>query len=482
MEMKERKAKDIHINDALKSGVWYTVSNFAMKGIGFLTTPIFTRMMTKTEYGEFDNFQIWLLLLMYCTSLNLDASMIRALKDFREDKDSYMVSMISLYTLFTSVCWCISFCFRGVFGAVFSMDRVLIDCMFLYLLIFPAVQLFQTRERFEFRYKRNIAIGMIVSVGSSLLSVVLILIMQNRLMARVIGFILPSILVGAIIIIWCARKGHIKVKYWKYALPISLPVVPHLISLYLLNSMDRIMIRDFYGKEQMAMYALAYTCGMVITILFNSANDAFAPWLAEKMHNEDYDSVRKVSIQYVMLFSFFAFMIVLVTPEILMVMGGDNYLEARYVMPPVTAGCLMQFVYTLYVNVETYEKKTVGMAIASVLTAILNYVLNYIFIPRFGYVAAAYTTFVCYTVLLLFHMGLVKKIGMDKLYQNKKNCLFAGLFSVLIIMTSTIMDYALIRWSIEGICIVLVLMTLLKKRGQFNSVFQRGTKKQDPGN
>ena len=34
---------------ALKSGVWYTASNFLDKSIGFITTPIFTRLLTKSR-------------------------------------------------------------------------------------------------------------------------------------------------------------------------------------------------------------------------------------------------------------------------------------------------------------------------------------------------------------------------------------------------------------------------------------------------
>lgn len=44
---------------ALKSGIWYTISNFLSKGIIFLTTPIFTRIMTVSAYGEYSSFITW---------------------------------------------------------------------------------------------------------------------------------------------------------------------------------------------------------------------------------------------------------------------------------------------------------------------------------------------------------------------------------------------------------------------------------------
>ena len=109
----------------------------------------------------------------------------------------------------------------------------------------------------------------------------------------------------------------------------------------------------------------------------------------------------------------------LITPEILFIMGGKSYQEAIYVMPPVAFGCVCQFLYTMFVNIEQFEKKTVGMAFASVSAAVVNYALNRLFIPRYGYIAAAYTTLVSFLWLLLVHMLLVKKLGYSSLYPVK---------------------------------------------------------------
>ena len=68
--------------------------------------------------------------------------------------------------------------------------------------------------------------------------------------------------------------------------------------------------------------------------------------------------------------------IMLIVPEFLLIMGGQSYIEAIYVMPPVAFGCVCQFIYTMHVNIEQFKKKTVGMAIASISAAGLNYLLN----------------------------------------------------------------------------------------------------------
>ena len=94
-------------------------------------------------------------------------------------------------------------------------------------------------------------------------------------------------------------------------------------------------------------------------------------------------------------------------------------MDAKFVMPPVAMGCVCQFLYTMFVNVEQFEKKTIGMAFASAAAALLNLGLNAVFIPMFGYIAAAYTTLAGFLFLLVIHMLLVKKYGYGEVYNYK---------------------------------------------------------------
>lgn len=449
----------------LKSGIWFTVSNFLMKATGFITTPIFTRLMTKTEYGDFSTFQTWMMIMLYITSLNLEGSLIRACHDFKDDIDRYLFSMISLSMVSTVIWWCVVNIFCDRLGDVLGFDRLYLNCMFMYLFFCPAINLFQNAERFKYNYKWTVATSLSISVGASLLSVFFVITMQNRFMGRVIGYIIPTVIIGLMIVLYYIKKGKkIDFKYWKYALKISIPYIPHLLSMYLLSNMDRIMIKDLCGSEYVALYSLAYTCGMLITIFVTSINNAYSPWLADMLNASKYKSIKKVSVPYVTVFSFLAIGAVLVTPEILFVLGGESYMEAKYVMPPVAAGCLIQFVYCMYVNIEQYEKKTVGMAFASMMAAGLNFVLNYICILKFGYVAAAYTTYASYLFLLFMHMYFVKKIGMTHVYDNKKILTVSIGASILIFSTNVLLKTTLIRYLIIVIYIGIAIVLLLKHK------------------
>ncbi len=451
----------------IKSGIWYTISNMFVNGIGFLLTPFFTRIMTKEEFGIFSNFQVWTLLTVIVTSLNLHASIGRAIKDFDKDKESYLFSMSVFSFIFTFFCWGIVVFFEDYFCSLFEMNLKYVNAMFLYLLFHPIILLYQSFEGFRYNYKSNAIISVLNALLTSILSVSLTILMVDHALGRIIGMVIPAVILGGALFIKIFIQGkHIRFAYIKYALPIVLPYIPHLISVYLLSNLDRIMIRDICGKEKMALYSLAYTCAMAVVLFFNAANEAFSPWLIDKIFLKKYDEVKVRSFQYIVIFAGLSLGITLVMPEILLIMGPKDYFNARYVMPPVTAGCFLQFVYTLYVNIEQYEKKTIGMAFASCLTVLVNYFLNSIFITKYGYIAAAYTTYICYFILLIAHMLLVAQIGHKNLYNNFAILSFSIFSSLTIMSVRIIMDNSVLRWCFICLYFMICCFLAVKRKKQ----------------
>ncbi|MGN0416179.1 MAG: lipopolysaccharide biosynthesis protein [Agathobacter sp.] len=452
-------------NKALKSSIWYTISNFLVKSIGFITTPIFTRLLTKEEFGIFNSYSSWLAILTIFVTLNLEATLASARYDYEDKFDEYILSVLALSSISALVWIAIVNIFSEQFTRVFDLNRTYINAMMIYLLFLPAVNLFQSRERFSFEYKKNVAISLFLSVGTSILSVLLVLIMENRLEGRIFGSVVPTVLLGMGLYIFFAVKGKkIRISYWKYAIPICLPYIPHLLSMTFLNSSDRIMIKMYCGAEDTALYSLAYSCGIIITILLTSLNNAFSPWLGEKLNRCEYKIIKKISKVYVSVFLFLAVGIMLIAPEVLYILGGESYLDAKYVMTPVAMGCVCQFMYTLFVNVEQYKKKTGGMALASIAAALINLGLNYIFIPRMGYLAAAYTTLIGYICLLCMHMFLVYRLGLGMIYDYNFIFVILGIGLVLMGVITTLYGNFLLRYLAIVVYVVILVAFIFKNK------------------
>lgn len=418
---------------AIKSGFWYIFANFAVKAMGLITTPIFTRLLTKEQFGDYSNWFSWTSIAVIVITMGMESSLISAKFDYENKLEQYSLSLIVL-TLLSTAFWTLiinvlSCFFSGLLGlSIFYMNLMLLYCFF-----HAVVNIFQVSERYYFRYKRAVFIALLIAVSTTVISVLLVINMKNRLAGRVLGTVIPPVIIGAYLFFYFLKQGRrIDFSVWTYALKICIPFIPHSLSLTILNSVDRIMITNICGSSETAMYSVAYTCGHMVTILVTSMNSAFSPWLGDKLHEDKYEEIRKVSKYYILCFCVFAILVMLIAPEVLLVLGGHSYLEAKYVMTPVAMGCVSQFLYTLFVNVEQYKKKTIGMAIASSSAALLNYVLNVIFIPMYGYIAAAYTTLIGYLFLLLIHMALVKRLGYQKTYSYS----FVALVSIgMIIIT-----------------------------------------------
>ena len=450
---------------AFKSGIWYTASNFLIKGIGFLTTPIFTRLLTKAEFGAFNNFTSWLSILTIFVTLNLQATLISARYDYEDKFDEYIFSMLGLSSITAVIAFFIANLFPAQITNYLQIDIKYLNAMLVYLLFLPAISLFQSRQIYSFKYRTSVLISLIIAVSTAVLSVVLVLTLNNKLSGRIFGSVIPTIVVGIIIYIFFIRKGkRIRISYWKYALPICLPYIPHLLSMSFLNSMDRVMITRICGDEQTALYSLAYNCGNIVSLLLTAINTAFSPWLAERLKNEEYEVVRRFSKKYISGFLAFLVLIMLLTPEVLLILGGHTYMEAIYVLAPVSIGCFCQFLYTMYVNVEQFYKRTIGMAIASVTAAGINYILNSIFIPRVGYLAAAYTTLVGFICLLLIHLYLVWKIGKSNVYENKYVLLMVLFGLVLMVGITFLYTNTLLRYCILGVYLCLVTIFIIQNK------------------
>ena len=104
------------------------------------------------------------------------------------------------------------------------------------------------------------------------------------------------------------------------------------------------------------------------------------------------------------------------------------YWESMWVVAPVALGTLCQYFYTNYVNAELFYKKTAYIAVNSCIAAVINVILNYIFIRSFGYIAAAYTTLAGYFILMLLHYFTTVHILKKRIYDD-------GLYFLMLILT-----------------------------------------------
>lgn len=453
-----------------KAGIWYTICNFLFRGMAFITTPVFTRLMSKSELGAFSNYSSWVSILLVVVSFDLAQSVIRSKLEHGNDMDCYIWSILSFSTISTLIWYGIVLLFPDFFCSLFRVEMKYIHLMFAYFLAAPAYQMLITKHRAFYKYKLFVLVTGIAIVTSTALSVFFVMTWEDKFAGRALGYFLPYIVMGAVIYASIVLKSRrIRIEYWKYACVICLPLVPHVLSLYLLSSSDKLIVTRLCGEEYTAIYSVAYSAYHITTILFDSMNKAWAPWLLDSLQQENYDQIRKTSKIYIAVFALIAIGILMLVPEIILVLGGRSYIGAVFCLPPLVTSCVFQFIYTMYVNIEFYKKKTVGVAVATMIATAANIILNFIFIPmnpEYGYVIAAYTTLAGYVILFILHYIMVRRMKLDFVYDIR----YIVAILVMILLISGIMNrlYSadVIRWILIVLygCGILYLMIRNRKK------------------
>lgn len=460
---------------SLKAGIWYTASSFFVKSISFITTPIFTRIMSKSEIGVFSVATTWISILTVILSLNLYDTVLLARYDYKDEKQykEYLSTITLLGTAVGIAFYVIVLFFQDFAVSITGIPLYAIHLILIYVIISPCTSIILAKYRTEMQYGKTVAISLLTALSSAIFSVALVLLWDDKLQGRFVGTYVPGILINlALFAVLVLRGRSFKILYCKYALPLGLPLIIHYLSGTLMGFSDRIMIQHMCGNEDVAVYTIAYTCAMFVDIMRNSLNSAWDPWVFERLNNKRTDDINVYTKYYLGFFVLLCTYIMLFAPELLLVFGGRDYLEAKYVIPPVVVGYISCMIYSLFSCLERYAKQQKKFALITFICAVTNIVLNFALIPVFGYIAAAYTTLASYVLSCALHYGNARKIGLAGIYDLRMILKVIGISIVIAGMVLLSYNFNVIRIALIVSITVMVIAILLNKRQILISVLK----------
>lgn len=472
--MSEPLTQEQRGNSALKSGIWYTVSSITVKAILIITTPIFTRLMSTSEYGISATFTTWFTLLSVVCSLNVWYSIGRAKIDFPGKINEFVGSIQLLSFLFTSVVILIATFNLDEVCKLLELPKPMVVALGLYLLAYPAVQLTQQKYKYVYNYKGNIAITVYTTLSTVIFSLIGVFALPSqRALGKSLGAVLSAVFFSIATWILLIKRKQVKVNgtYWKYALAISVPLILNSISLNILAQSDRIFITKYNGSDYTGIYSLAYSYAVLINIVLDSINQAWLPWFHDTFNARHYDLIRTNVKPLVLCGCWFGVGCIAIAPEAIAVLGGEAFQEGIWVVPPITLGIVCSYIFQNYEHIELHLKKTWYISAGTIFAAVINIILNYIFVPIYGFVAAAYTTLFCYLLLMVLHHYISRKILGIHLYKDRYMYLCVLGTAVFGILFMSLYNYCwLIRW---GLIIVLSIAYLMFNKQYIFSIFNK---------
>ena len=117
---------------AIKAGVGYTLGNILVKGIGFISLPIFSRLMTTEEFGVYNIFISYEAFLYVIIGFAIHSSIRNANLEFRGRIDEYTSSVTLIYVSNLVIFSILAFVLRKRITLFIGFDIVIVFLLLIY--------------------------------------------------------------------------------------------------------------------------------------------------------------------------------------------------------------------------------------------------------------------------------------------------------------------------------------------------------------
>ena len=278
--------------ESVKATLVFAIASFATSGINYLTTPIFTRLLTNEEYGAVSMYNSCYAIVRVIASMTLIFPGILnvGLYEHSENRWKYLSSMLGVTTATTAVLSVLYAVFPAVFQNLLGLDNSLMILMLLSCFALPATTFWTMKQKYEYRYQ----VTFFVSVGSAVLAqavaVAAVMAADGHLdQVRLWSAGIVNMAVGLVLFAYILKQGRafVDIPLWKKTLVVAIPLIPHYVSGELLSSINQIMIGNMVGKAEAGIYSLAAVLSAIGILLWRALTVMFNPFVNAKLGSRE---------------------------------------------------------------------------------------------------------------------------------------------------------------------------------------------------
>ena len=394
----------------------YTLVNVINKGIPFLLLPLLTHFLSTEDYGVLRNVESLLVISVTLVGVNLPSALTRQYVKRDVDLKSYFTSAFRIVI--------ISFCLLTITYSVFAdviSEYTSIPISIVYFITFYALcdsvmEVLMSLWRMEDKPFNYGAYRITRTLIEVVISLVAVIIMDYDWIGRYAGLYIGGVIGGVVAIFIFLKRGFFggsyTTEYKKHFLNYGLPLIPHSVSGVIIFYSDKIVITKMIGVSENGLYSVAFTIGMAISLLQNSFNQAWVPWLFKKLELESLKEKKrlvKITYIYMLVMLLFVLSLWLITPFIYAFLGKD-FSEGMGLVVIIGLGFAFNGMYKMMINYVFYAEKNKIISTITIFMAILNITLNVIFIKSFGLVGSAYASVITFFIQFIITWYISNKV------------------------------------------------------------------------
>lgn len=419
-------------NSFRKNTILLTLGILLNKGMQFFAIPFFSKWLSTGEYGRFDLYYTYVSLLLPIISLSTDDAIFRYCVETTDPdkKKTYITNALALniFNLFIVMALIMLFVNKTLVAIAF--------CVYLSGEVFSQYLRGYLRgiKRLDL-YSSTMVINTFIMIIA-----VTILVYYHKLDVEGILFGYAIGTWGGNIIICLYSKLHqmisvmnLSIKTLKGMVSYSLPLVPNVLSWWIMNASDRQIINCFFGDHANGIFAIAHKIPALCSVIFNMFTISWQQDATMRINDED----RNIYFNRIL-----NEMYVILTIACVGLFSGSfilyhyifdiKYLEAQLYSPIMILAAALMALSQFYGGIQIALKESKKNGFTTVLGALSNILIHFISINYIGLYAAAISTLVGNFIVLVVRKSMIKKIFAPN-YEKKSICLL-GILSYFFIM------------------------------------------------
>ncbi len=471
--------------------IWYGVSSIAARFINYLLTPYLTYKFTTGEYGQMSVLYAFIPFMNVIFTYGMETGFFRFSQT--DDKDKvYSTSSLSLiYSTLTLTLLLIAFnkplsrllefADRSEY-LVLTAGIIALDA----LTTIPFAKLRLDGRPIKFAVVK--LVGIFVNIGATFffLSYFPDWAKQNsqnvfsHLYQKdwAVGYILVANLIQNIVVFLLLSKEFWSIQFkfdrrlWREMMVYSLPLIIVGLGGMVNETADRIMLLRWWkpdgasgdAAEQVGIYSACYKLAILITLGIQAFRMGAEPFFFKQSTSENAPRIYARVMKFFVITVCLIFLFVMLYLDIWKHFIQNPAMWAGLKVVPILL--LANMFLGIYYNLSIWYKlgnKTLAGAYITLIGAAITILINYLFIPRYGYIACAWATFACYgTMMVISYVWGQKHYRIP--YATKKLCAYiviAVLFQILHHYATASISLAWVNYTIATILLLLYFFFIL---------------------
>lgn len=412
------------------------IGNISTKLVSFLLLPLYTALLSTSEYGTYDYI---LSIATFCVpfvSVLMDESIFRFLIDCTDEKEKKKIISTAWTIVIAGM---LSFLIVGIpvmkaFHYSYTYYAVA------YILLNSICGMLSALLRGIGRTDQYAVFNFLLGTIQIVLNVIFIAVFKMGLKGMLWAAILSQTVVAIIFAVRIHLWKYISIKQMskpmaKKMITYSFPLIPNKISWTIINLSDRIVLMNTLGSDSAGLYAVSYKfpnlMDTIYGFFYQSWKESSARIIGsgadsrDEFYNSVYDYLK--NFMYAIVLGMIAFM-----PLAFRLLISRSYYEALFYVPILLIGTYFSNVSGFYGGIFTAYKDTKIMGTTTLVAAIINLVVNLTLISFIGIYAAAISTLVANVVIYIYRKRKVKKYIL--LREAPKKSVVAILMTVIILI------------------------------------------------